>query len=60
MRCAVIALTHRFCGIYGGPRDVGIVPVNGHVRVIDVNSKGSDQIMINNHIVTVDVEVDYV
>ena len=48
------------CGIYVAPRDGGIVPVNGHVNPMDVNAMGSDQITTNNHIITVDVEVDYV
>ena len=48
------------CGIYVAPRDGGIVPVNGHVNPMDVNAKGSDQITTNNHIITVNVEVDYV
>ena len=56
----MIAQTHLFCGIYVAPRDGGIVPVNGHVNPMDVNDKGSDQITANNHIITVDVEVNYV
>ena len=47
-------------GMYVAPRGGGIVPVNGHVNLMDVNAKGSDQITTNNHIMTVDVDVDYV
>ena len=47
------------CGIYITPRDGGIVPVNGHVSPMDVNAKGSDEITTNNHIMTVDVDIDY-
>ena len=34
--------------------------MNGRVNPMDVNAKGYDQITTNNHIITVDVEVDYV
>ena len=61
-RCVVLLYRkHIFCcGIYVAPRDGGIVPVNGHIAPMDVNAKGSDKITTNNHIITVDVEVDYV
>ena len=56
--CAVIAQTHillwNLCRAKGG----GIVPVNCHVNPMDVNAKVSDDITNNNHIITVDVEVD--
>ena len=46
-----------FCGIYVAPRDGGIVLVNGHVSVMDVNAKDADQLTNNDHIITVDVEI---
>ena len=61
MRCAMISQITLFVVESMSRQGVGgIVPVNGHVSAMDVNAKGSDQIMTNNNIVTVDVEVDYV
>ena len=43
-RCIVLRYRqHIVCGgIHVTPRDGGIFPVNGHVRAVDVNAKGSD------------------
>ena len=60
MRCAVIAQTHFLLWIYVSPKDGDIVPVNGHVSAMVVKSRDLINSQTNNHIVTFDVEIDYV
>ena len=48
------------CGIYIEPSNGGTIQVNVHASAMDVNAKVSDQMTTNNHIITADVEFDYV